>query len=153
TPHIVNNPQHPYTQALISAVCEPDPALARGKDPIPLRSAEIPDLTDLPPGCDFHPRCPLYTPGSCDTERPPLVRGPERLLACHVVNGQGSKRASPPRPFRPARRSFPHPHPWPGDPSASPRLSRVRHQHRHRRCPRARCRPRTVVTPHGKETP
>jgi len=89
TPHIVNNPQHPYTQALISAVCEPDPALARGKDPIPLRSAEIPDLTDLPPGCDFHPRCPLYTPGSCDTERPPLVRGPERLLACHVVNGQG----------------------------------------------------------------
>ena len=89
TPHIVNNPQHPYTQALISAVCEPDPALARRKDRIPLRSAEIPDLTDLPSGCDFHPRCPLYTPGSCDTERPPLVRGPERLLACHVVNGQG----------------------------------------------------------------
>ena len=74
---------------VISAVCEPDPALARRKDRIPLRSAEIPDLTDLPSGCDFHPRCPLYTPGSCDTERPPLVRGPERLLACHVVNGQG----------------------------------------------------------------
>jgi peptide/nickel transport system ATP-binding protein len=89
TPQIVNNPQHPYTQALISAVCEPDPDLARRKDRIPLRSAEIPDLTDLPSGCDFHPRCPLYTPGSCDTERPPLVRGPERLLACHVVNGQG----------------------------------------------------------------
>lgn len=89
TPQIVNNPQHPYTQALISAVCEPDPELARRKERIRLRSADIPDLTDLPSGCDFHPRCPLYAQDSCDTVRPPLVPGPERLLACHVVNGRG----------------------------------------------------------------
>ncbi|MFE6306701.1 ABC transporter ATP-binding protein [Nocardiopsis sp. NPDC057823] len=88
TPRVVNDPRHPYTRALISAVCEPDPDLARTKERIRLRSADIPDLTALPPGCDFHPRCPLYAPGECDTRRPPLVRGHDRLLACHVA-GQG----------------------------------------------------------------
>ncbi|WP_017609644.1 ABC transporter ATP-binding protein [Nocardiopsis xinjiangensis] len=89
-PEIVNDPRHPYTRALVSAVCEPDPDLARTKERVRLRGADIPDPTDLPPGCDFHPRCPLYEQGRCDTERPPLVgsRGP-RLLACHVVNGAG----------------------------------------------------------------
>ncbi|MFD6095891.1 ABC transporter ATP-binding protein [Nocardiopsis flavescens] len=88
TPRVVNDPAHPYTRALVSAVCEPDPDLARTKERVRLRSADIPDLTDLPPGCDFHPRCPLYAPGACDTLRPPLVRGHDRLLACHVV-GRG----------------------------------------------------------------
>ena len=85
TPQVVNDPQHPYTQALISAVCEPDPDLAKNKERVRLRSADIPDLTDLPAGCDFHPRCPIYARGSCDTVRPPLVRSHDRLLACHVV--------------------------------------------------------------------
>jgi len=85
TPQVVNDPRHPYTRALVSAVCEPDPDLARTKERVRLRSADIPDLTDLPPGCDFHPRCPLYAQGSCDTVRPPLVRSHDRLLACHVV--------------------------------------------------------------------
>jgi len=89
-PEIVNDPRHPYTRALVSAVCEPDPDLARTKERVRLRGADIPDPTDLPSGCDFHPRCPLYEQGRCDTERPPLVgaRG-RRLLACHVVNGAG----------------------------------------------------------------
>ncbi|MBR8744452.1 peptide ABC transporter ATP-binding protein [Nocardiopsis sp. MG754419] len=85
TPQVVNDPRHPYTQALISAVCEPDPDLAHTKERVRLRSADIPDLTDLPPGCDFHPRCPLYAEGGCDSVRPPLVRSHDRLLACHVV--------------------------------------------------------------------
>lgn len=85
TPQVVNAPRHPYTQALISAVCEPDPDLAKSKERVRLRSSDIPDLTDLPPGCDFHPRCPIFASGSCDTERPPLVRSHDRLLACHVV--------------------------------------------------------------------
>nr|WP_017570027.1 ABC transporter ATP-binding protein [Nocardiopsis halotolerans] len=87
TPRVVNDPQHPYTKALIDAVCEPDPDLAHGRERIRLRSSEIPELTDLPPGCDFHPRCPLYEQGDCDSVRPPLVPGRDRLLACHVVNG------------------------------------------------------------------
>ena len=85
TPRVVNDPRHPYTEALVSAVCEPDPDLAHRKDRIRLREADIPDLTDLPPGCDFHPRCPLYAEGDCDSVRPPLVRSHDRLLACHVV--------------------------------------------------------------------
>ncbi|GAA0994153.1 ABC transporter ATP-binding protein [Nocardiopsis tropica] len=88
TPQVVNDPRHPYTRALVSAVCEPDPDLARTKERVRLRSADIPDLTDLPPGCDFHPRCPLYAQGACDTLRPPLVPSHDRLLACHVVTGE-----------------------------------------------------------------
>ncbi|WP_375539655.1 MULTISPECIES: ABC transporter ATP-binding protein [Nocardiopsis] len=86
TSRVINDPRHPYTEALIDAVCEPDPDLARNRERIRLRGADIPDLTDLPPGCDFHPRCPLYEQGDCDTVRPPLVPGHDRLLACHVVN-------------------------------------------------------------------
>ncbi|MFE1101428.1 ABC transporter ATP-binding protein [Nocardiopsis alba] len=85
TPKVVNDPRHPYTKALISAVCEPDPDLARNKERVRLRSADIPDLTDLPPGCDFHPRCPIYVEGDCDAVRPPLERAHDRSLACHVV--------------------------------------------------------------------
>ncbi|WP_017599754.1 oligopeptide/dipeptide ABC transporter ATP-binding protein, partial [Nocardiopsis lucentensis] len=85
TPRVVGEPSHPYTRALISAVCEPDPDLVHGKERFRLRSADVPDLTDLPPGCDFHPRCPLHEAGGCDTLRPSLVRHQDRLLSCHVV--------------------------------------------------------------------
>jgi peptide/nickel transport system ATP-binding protein len=87
TPRVVNDPRHPYTRALVSAVCEPDPDLARTRERFRLRGDDIPDLTDLPSGCDFHPRCPLYERGDCDTVRPPLVPAHGRLLACHVVGG------------------------------------------------------------------
>ncbi|HEU5127470.1 MAG TPA: ABC transporter ATP-binding protein [Glycomyces sp.] len=96
TPEVIGNPQHPYTKALIGAVCEPDPDLARSnRAAAELRSADIPSLTALPSGCAFHPRCPAFEPGRCDTAEPPLVRlgdrpaarGPAggRRLACHVV--------------------------------------------------------------------
>ncbi|WP_369974490.1 ABC transporter ATP-binding protein [Nocardiopsis sp. FIRDI 009] len=85
TPRVVGDPRHPYTRALVSAVCEPDPDLARGGERFRLRSADVPDLTDPPPGCDFHPRCPLHEAGDCDTVRPPLVRHRDRSLSCHVV--------------------------------------------------------------------
>ncbi|MGP4975477.1 ABC transporter ATP-binding protein [Brachybacterium tyrofermentans] len=60
TQQVINNPQHPYTKALLEAVPEPDPELAaRKKSGGGLVSAEIPSLSDLPSGCTFHPRCPL----------------------------------------------------------------------------------------------
>ncbi|MFC4336902.1 ABC transporter ATP-binding protein [Salininema proteolyticum] len=88
TPQIINDPQHPYTKALIAAVCEPDPRLAKSGDKSGgLRSAEIPDLTDLPSGCSFHPRCPLFKSGDCDTVTPPLAElDGKRRLACTVVS-------------------------------------------------------------------
>jgi peptide/nickel transport system ATP-binding protein len=86
TPEVIGNPQHPYTKALIGAVCEPDPDLAKANRAAEqLRSAEIPSLHDLPTGCAFHPRCPAFEPGLCDGERPSLRLASRRQVACHVV--------------------------------------------------------------------
>ncbi|PJF23144.1 MAG: peptide ABC transporter ATP-binding protein [Phototrophicales bacterium] len=76
TQDIIANPAHPYTRALLSAVPEADPNLTRKKQPIPLRSDEIPRLTAIPPGCAFHPRCPFYQPGVCDVSVPRLAQAP-----------------------------------------------------------------------------
>jgi len=87
TPQVINDPRHPYTKALISAVCEPDPELARSKKVMPLRSSEIPSLTALPAGCTFHPRCPVYEADTCDGTPPALIPlDGRRRLACHVLN-------------------------------------------------------------------
>ena len=86
TPRLVNDPLHPYTQALLSAVPEADPELTRNKKRVPLRSQDIPSLLNLPSGCRFHPRCPRFVEGLCDVERPELVdTGDGRQVACHVV--------------------------------------------------------------------
>jgi oligopeptide/dipeptide ABC transporter ATP-binding protein len=89
TPRLVNDPQHPYTQALLSAVPEADPELTRNKRRIALRSQDIPSLLDLPSGCRFHPRCPRFVEGLCDVERPALLgTGDGREAACHLVARQ-----------------------------------------------------------------
>ncbi len=78
-----SNPKHPYTQALLSAVPEPDPAKRRTRVVL---TGEVPSPIDPPPGCAFHPRCPLAVE-TCRREVPPLVRragcGPEHRVACH----------------------------------------------------------------------
>ncbi|NPA26490.1 MAG: ABC transporter ATP-binding protein [Chloroflexi bacterium] len=86
TPQIIQNPQHPYTQALLSALPEADPETTRTKERIQLRSLDVPSLLNVPKGCAFHPRCPLYQPGLCDTTPPPLVDvGNGVQVACHRV--------------------------------------------------------------------
>ena len=86
TPLVINSPQHPYTRALLGAIPEPDPDLTRERARVSLRRADIPSLTRVPPGCAFHPRCPLYEPGLCDTLIPDLLdSGEDRQVACHVV--------------------------------------------------------------------
>jgi peptide/nickel transport system ATP-binding protein len=72
TPRVVTDPRHPYTQALLAAVPEADPDVARHKRQIELRSSEIPSLLHLPAGCTFHPRCPFFAPGQCDQATPML---------------------------------------------------------------------------------
>ena len=76
TPDVTAHPQHPYTRTLLSAIPEPDPDRTRTKAHIQLRSEDIPRLTELPPGCTFHPRCPWFVPGLCDAEVPPLEHVP-----------------------------------------------------------------------------
>jgi peptide/nickel transport system ATP-binding protein len=73
-------PLHPYTMALISAV----PSLVRRGRRIRL-PGEPPDPSKPPPGCKFHPRCPLATE-LCRVEHPPLREvAPGRLAACHYA--------------------------------------------------------------------
>lgn len=86
TPQIIGRPLHPYTRALAAAIPEADPDLTRSKEKLQLRSLDIPNLTNLPDGCVFHPRCPYFEPGLCDVTMPPLVDvGHGRQVACHVV--------------------------------------------------------------------
>jgi oligopeptide/dipeptide ABC transporter ATP-binding protein len=89
TPQVVGDPGHPYTRALLSAVPEADPILTRSKERLTLQSQNIPSLLNLPPACTFHPRCPLFVQGLCDTIEPALTRyGTEQVVACHVTTGK-----------------------------------------------------------------
>lgn len=85
-PLLVAHPQHPYTQALLAAIPEPDPDLARRKPRIELRSNDIPSLLHKPGGCPFHPRCPRFEGERCAHDVPaltPLADG--SAVACHPV--------------------------------------------------------------------
>ena len=80
---VYDQPLHPYTRALISAVPIPDPS-QRDRRRIRL-DGEIPSPIDPPPGCHFHPRCPYAEP-VCKRETPPLTEvSPGRWVACHPV--------------------------------------------------------------------
>ncbi|WP_068793011.1 ABC transporter ATP-binding protein [Brevibacillus laterosporus] len=77
------HPQHPYTQALLSAVPIPDPTVRRER--IVLKG-EIPSPANPPSGCKFHTRCP-YATALC-LEQAPLYReiGTNHYVACHFVS-------------------------------------------------------------------
>ncbi|MGB0581865.1 MAG: ABC transporter ATP-binding protein [Limisphaerales bacterium] len=79
---VVNDPQHPYTQALISASPDFDSETKRKRI---ILSGEVPSPIDPPSGCPFHPRCPVAE-DRCRTEVP-LMRelGDGRRAACHLV--------------------------------------------------------------------
>ncbi len=84
---IYDNPQHPYTRALLSSIPVPDPRVERMRAPIALKG-EIPSPVNPPSGCRFHPRCPIArVPGPCEDEEPMLdPHGrPDQLAACHFA--------------------------------------------------------------------
>ncbi len=81
---IFENPRHPYTQALISAVPIPDPIRQAARPPVKL-TGEIASPIDPPSGCVFHTRCPKTAP-PCRGRMPYLeaaIPGENRLTACH----------------------------------------------------------------------
>ena len=86
TERLIDDPAHPYASALIAAIPEADPDLTRTKQRVALRSADVPSLLRLPPGCTFHPRCPLSEAGLCDVLVPELTPLDDaRSVACHVA--------------------------------------------------------------------
>ncbi len=76
------NPLHPYTQALLSAVPVPDP---RAKIKRVILKGDVPSPVNVPPGCNFHPRC-MYRKDICSKEIPTLKdMGNEHIVACHYA--------------------------------------------------------------------
>ena len=77
------NPQHPYTEALLSAVPvpDPDPPIRRARIILP---GDVPSPINPPSGCRFHTRCP-YVFDRCRSESPELREvAPDRYVACHL---------------------------------------------------------------------
>jgi oligopeptide transport system ATP-binding protein len=82
TASLFNGPHHPYTQALLSAAPVADPDRKRTRI---LLQGDVPGPANVPPGCHFHPRCPIAQP-ICRTERPePVAVAKGHLAACHFA--------------------------------------------------------------------
>jgi oligopeptide transport system ATP-binding protein len=78
-------PLHPYAEALLSAVNEPDPVLAAKRKRIILKG-DVPSPANPPAGCNFNTRCPRVF-GRCMTEKPMLQEvEPQRFVACHLFD-------------------------------------------------------------------
>jgi len=81
TRELFDNPQHPYTEALLSAVPVPDPAARRKRI---ILAGDVPSPIDPPAGCRFHTRCP-YAFDRCRTEETKMVEvAPRHYAACHL---------------------------------------------------------------------
>jgi oligopeptide transport system ATP-binding protein len=84
---VFGNPQHPYTEALLSAIPVADPERRRRRTRL---KGEMPSPMDPPPGCRFHPRCPIAVAGVCDVEPPVLLPAsddPGHRAECHLRTG------------------------------------------------------------------
>ena len=81
---LYDHPQHPYTQALLSAVPTTDYYVEKSRTRIIL-DGEVPSPLKMPKGCPFHPRC-AYAEEICRNVRPELQEtGPEHRTACHYA--------------------------------------------------------------------
>ena len=80
TDELFRNPRHPYTRALLSAVPLPDPTAVRERA---LLEGDMPSPINPPPGCRFHPRCPLRERALPRASVPALVAdGAGHATAC-----------------------------------------------------------------------
>ncbi|NUB45662.1 dipeptide ABC transporter ATP-binding protein [Fertoebacter nigrum] len=75
-------PQHPYTEALLSAIPVPEPGRHKVRRKL---SGELPNPINPPTGCHFHSRCPIRKLPLCATERPEMKPcGQGHMVACHM---------------------------------------------------------------------
>jgi peptide/nickel transport system ATP-binding protein len=79
---VINEPLHPYTQALLKAVPVPDPTSVRSETTL---KGEIPSPVNPPSGCRFHTRCPSFIGDVCRKVEPTLIDlGKGHYVACHL---------------------------------------------------------------------
>jgi peptide/nickel transport system ATP-binding protein len=80
---LYDDPLHPYTISLLSAVPIPDPVVERERETI-LLAGDLPSPANPPAACRFHTRCPYVQPTLCRDEEPLLRKlGPDHVVACH----------------------------------------------------------------------
>jgi peptide/nickel transport system ATP-binding protein len=80
---LYENPLHPYTISLLSAVPIPDPVVEKQRESI-LLAGDLPSPANPPPACRFHTRCPFVQPTRCRDEIPPLRKlATGHEVACH----------------------------------------------------------------------
>ena len=93
TERLYNEPQHPYTEALLSAVPRPDPTIKKQRIILP---GDVPSPINPPSGCRFHTRC-LYAKADCKTVEPQLQNiGGGHYVACHYWKEVQAKRLGTP---------------------------------------------------------
>jgi oligopeptide transport system ATP-binding protein len=90
---LYENPSHPYTEALLSAVPRPDPSIKKQRILLP---GDVPSPINPPSGCRFHTRC-LYAKADCKTAEPALQDiGGGHYVACHYWKEVQAKRLGTP---------------------------------------------------------
>jgi peptide/nickel transport system ATP-binding protein len=92
---LYDNPLHPYTISLLSAVPIPDPVVERQRESI-LLAGDLPSPANPPPACRFHTRCPFIQPTRCRDEVPPLRKlATGHEVACHFAEEINEGRIKP----------------------------------------------------------
>jgi peptide/nickel transport system ATP-binding protein len=92
---LYENPLHPYTISLLSAVPIPDPVVEKEREAI-LLAGDLPSPANPPPACRFHTRCPFIQPTRCRDEVPPLRKlSSGHEVACHWAEDINEGRIKP----------------------------------------------------------